>query len=235
MLKNFATGAAIALSFQSLAFAQSTSPFADITSPVAKMEAGKIKRVKMKDLPPGLRKVAEDDLKKNPLGSSRGYGHLPEEAMPYLKNYHGNMVGISEIKRNSTSKLADVSKTELEKYTLEGAIPEGPTKKGPWSSMSRVYKRPDGVVLMLHEWDYVKDGGGIVIVDELMNTTVSGTPARFSLKKSPSGEVLSELTWATKQKYFTLTVMGEVANDARFAYNLAWMTRLASGISTSAE
>ena len=66
---------------------------------------------------------------------------------------------------------------------------------------------------MLQEWDYVADGGGITIVKEAMNTTVGKFPAQLSRKRSPSGKVMTELSWATEKKYFTLTVWADVPKE----------------------
>lgn len=83
---------------------------------------------------------------------------------------------------------------------------------------------------MLHEWDYIGDGGAIVFIDELMNTQVLDMPARFSVKQSPSGQMLSELIWATNKKYLTITVIGDVPTDDANKYNLSWLLRIASAI-----
>lgn len=84
---------------------------------------------------------------------------------------------LSDIEKNLTVKLADLSRGELNKYKLEGAYPDGPTKAGPWSSVTRVFKRDDDVAILLHEWDYIGDGGGVMIIEELMNTKLGKSPA----------------------------------------------------------
>jgi hypothetical protein len=135
-----------------------------------------------------------------------------------------------DINKNITFKLSNLSNSGFDALNFEGAYPEGPTKTGPWSSLTRVFKRNDGVLVMLHEWDYSGDGGGITFVDELMNTRVLDAAARLSVNKSPSGQMVSELMWATKKKFFTLTVLGDVPNTDDAPYNAKWLTTLANGI-----
>jgi hypothetical protein len=86
------------------------------------------------------------------------------------------------------------------------------------------------VNVMLHEWNYVGDGGGVMIVEELMNTRVGNTPARLSVKKSPAGWISSELMWVTKNRLFTLTVLDDVPDNSNAKYNIKWLSRLAEGI-----
>lgn len=146
-----------------------------------------------------------------------------------MRDYHTRLIHPREVSRNMTFRFADISASEFASYPFEGAIPEGPTKEGPWTSMARVFKRDDSAVVLLREWDFVKDGGGILLIKEMMNTKVANMPARLNVKQSESGAVVSELSWATPKKLFTLTVMDDVSKaDTR--YNAQWMIRLANSI-----
>ncbi|NHR07149.1 hypothetical protein HA052_18310 [Chromobacterium haemolyticum] len=79
-------------------------------------------------------------------------------------------------------RLSDISASELGAYRLEGIVPQGPNRRGPWSSFDWVFTRPDGVLLVLSEWDFVADGGGVLALREDMNMSVRGHPARFQLR-----------------------------------------------------
>jgi hypothetical protein len=181
-------------------------------------------------LPPAARKTVEEELNEQAFGGNRRFGDIPDDAIIYMRNYRARIKNIGDVENNLTFKMADVSRGELNKYTLEGAYPEGPTKPGPWSSRTRVFKGDDNAIVLLHEWNYVGDGGGVMIVEELMNTQVGNTPARLSIKKSPAGWISSELIWVTKKRLFTLTVLGDVPDDGTAKYNLNRLTRLAAGI-----
>jgi hypothetical protein len=202
----------------------------DAVAPYEIVEGGKLKRISIHTLTPKVKQLVQEDLNQDAFAKVRVYGSIPDDAVIYRKNYHARVKDMKEISKNVTFKLADVSGGRFDGLALEGAYPEGPTKSGPWSSLTRVFKRSDGVLVMLHEWDYSGDGGGITFVDELMNTKVVDVPARLSVNKSPSGQVVSELMWATKKKFFTLTVLDDVPNTEASAYNIAWLTKLASDI-----
>lgn len=226
MLRNLAIG--IAMIFGAATLASAANPIVpDEFSPVPGIQVGKVKRISIENLPVAVKRVVQLDIEKDAFAKVRQYGEIPDDAIIYKKNYYANLKDMREIEKNTTFKISNLSKSQFNKLKFEGAYPEGPTKSGPWSSLTRIFKRDDGVLLFLHEWDYVGDGGGVMMVEELMNTTVSDMPARFSVKKSPSGQVLSELIWATEKRYFTLSVLDDVTNVEGAKYNVKWLTGLA--------
>lgn len=147
-------------------------------TPMPQMEIGKVKHFSKNQLTPDLKAFAEKEMAK----SNTGYEIVPEEIFTYSSNYFNRLQLENEIKSKIQVKLTDIKPTELKEYVYEGIIPEGPTIDGPWTSVTRVFKRPDGVILMLTEWDYIADGGEIVAISELMNVTVSNVPAMLSVK-----------------------------------------------------
>lgn len=199
-------------------------------SPVPQIEPGKIKHISIDQLSPSVKEVVQRDLQTDALAKQNRFGDIPDDAINYKKNYHANLKDLREIDKNMRFKIANLSSSELAKYRYEGAYPEGPTKTGPWSSLTKIFTRDDGVLVMLHEWDYAGDGGGVVMVDELMNVKVNGSPARFSVRRSPTGQVVSELIWATTSRYYTLTVMDNIENADASKYNLNWLLALAGEV-----
>lgn len=227
MQKNIAVWI-IALSAHSMAFA--ADDMQQALSPVPQIEPGKIKHISIDKLSPSVKKMVQRDLQTDALAKQNRFGDIPDDAINYKKNYHANLKDLREIDKNMRFKIANLSSCELAKYRYEGAYPEGPTKTGPWSSLTKIFTRDDGVLVMLHEWDYAGDGGGVVMVDELMNVKVSGSPARFSVRRSPTGQVVSELIWATTRRYYTLTVMDNIENADAAKYNLKWLLALAGEV-----
>lgn len=221
----------IALSTHSMAFA--ADDMVQALSPVPQIEPGKIKHVSIHNLSPSVKEVVQRDLLTDALAKQNRFGDIPDDAINYKKNYHANLKDLREIDKNMRFKIANLSSSELSKYRYEGAYPEGPTKTGPWSSLTKIFTRDDGVLVMLHEWDYAGDGGGVVIVDELMNVKVNGSPSRFSVKKSPTGQVVSELIWATTSRYYKLIVMDNIENTDVSKYNLNWLLALAGEVKPS--
>ena len=200
--------------FLVLAFSSSTT-FAVETTPLpsnspqwsasSQMEIGRAKIVSLSQLPSAMRQVTQDQVTQR----ATGYESVPEEVFIHGRNYLPRLKSANEHRRIRV-KLSDISLTGLDSFTYVGFLPEGPSKEGPWTSVTRVFQKIDGTILMLHEWDFAADGGGVLIVKEAMNTTVGGIPAQLSHKRAPSGQVLTELSWATKSKYFILSVWGDV-------------------------
>lgn len=203
---------------------------AQSVAPVAGVEVGRVNVVSMGALTPEVRKIVGEDLKRSAVGAATSYESIPDEAVNYMKDFHSHLIHPREITRNTTFKTSDVAATDLARFTFEGAYPQGPTQAGPWTSLARVFKRDDNVLVILHEWDYIKDGGRVMMVKELMNEQVGRSPARFAVKRSPSGAFVSELTWATQNRFYTLTVLDKASTDQRQRYNRKWMTNLASSI-----
>ncbi|UTY59469.1 hypothetical protein [Massilia sp. erpn] len=221
--------AALALTVMG-AQAQKAAVSSSDIAPDAPVKPGVVSYIGIDELSAPLKAAAMKDLQANALAERRTYAHIPDEAVRYRKNYAENIKNFGNAKTNLTFKLADIQRSQLANYKYEGIVPDGPTKQGPWSRINRVFVRPDGVVVMLYEWDYPSDDGGISIVKELMNTSVGSVPARYSVAKSPSGDVVTELLWVEKDKYFTITVLGEVPNNDRSSYNLSWLRNIASSI-----
>ena len=211
-------------------FANNSTEKLPQSSPVPGVQIGKVTVTSIHKLTPTVKKMVEADLAEQPFGANRKLGEISDDAIIYRKNYYAQLKPLRDVEKNLTFKLADISRGELGKYTLEGVIPEGPSQKGPWSSVTRIFKRDDNVVVMLHEWNYVGDGGGVMIIEELMNTKVNNSPARFSVKRSPAGWLSSELMWVTNKSMYTLTVMDDVPDSSKAKYNVKWLTSVAASI-----
>jgi len=197
------------------------------SSPVPTMEIGKVKHLSKEEIPPELKAVVEDDIEK----SRKGYEEVSEEYFEYLDNYQNYLRVEDDVLPNLKLTLANLARTEFESYKYEGMIPGGPTIPGPWTSVTRVFRSQDGMLVKLTEWDFVADGGAIVIVDEVMNSRVSGVPAFMAVKKSPSGKAVTTLTWATDKKQYTLTAEDDGSvHGARKLNTKKWLVKLAESI-----
>lgn len=144
--------------------------------------------------------------------------------------YRSGLLSPEAVRTQAKSRLSDISASELSAYRLDGIIPQGPGRSRPWSSFDWVFTRPDGVLLVLSEWAFVADRGGVLVLQEEMNATVRGHPGRFQLRNTRSGRRVSELSWASRQKLYSLKVWDEAGPDARQTYNSAWLLRLAEQI-----
>jgi len=211
---------------------------ADAADPVPQIEPGKAKLVDLASLPPPLRRTVDDEMRRLSAGDGVLYGDMTSEEAHDLESADGRALplegALARFIAHATVPPADVTASDLAGYTLAGVVPKGPGQDGPWSSVKRVYRRPDGVLVMLHEWAYVAEGGGVLGVRELMNASVRhGTarcPAQFAIRRAPTGQVVSELRWFTDAKVFTLSVAQDVLADGGKDHGKAWMLRLAEAI-----
>lgn len=96
-----------------------------------------------------------------------------------------------------------------------GEVWEPSTNGGPSQRVSRFYKY-SGKTVMLSEWDYEADKGGIVQLSNYLNAVVNGRPAVFLVKKSRGQGALWKLSWNKAPKNFQLYVHEELF-DSRTA------------------
>jgi hypothetical protein len=196
-------------------------------APITGAAVGKVTYVSIDTLPAGMKERTERDA----ATIAKGYEVVGNEAFLRRDNYRDRLRQESDIRDNIKVKLSSTDTTSLSKYEYEGVMPDGPSHDGPWTSIIRVFKRPDGIPIFVSEWDFVADGGAVVIVKELMNAKVDKTPARLIVKKSQDGKNLSELSWATSKKYYTISVWDDVTGvDSKGIYDKKWLLQIAEGL-----
>lgn len=172
------------------------------------MTQGKATVISQDKLPAAMQKVARAHIAQSRAGG--GYEPVPEDVFTYGLSYQSRILRDGNSAHNIKVKLAELGGSALAHCRYDGFLPDGPTLNGPWTSVVRVFTCSNNQIVMLSEWDYVADGGGVTIVKEAMNTAVGKFPAQLSRKRSPSGKVMTELSWATDKKYITLTVWADV-------------------------
>jgi hypothetical protein len=210
----------------------------DAADPVPHIESGKAKLVDLASLPPQLRHTVDDEIKRLRTGDGVFYGDMTSEEAHDLESADRRALplegALDRFVGHATVPPADVSASDLAGYTLAGVVPEGGGQDGPWTSVKRVYRRPDGVLVILHEWAYAAEGGGVLGVRELMNASVrhgaTRCPAQFAIRRAPTGQVVSELRWFTDAKVFTLSVAQDVLADGGKDHGKAWLLHLAETI-----
>lgn len=95
-----------------------------------------------------------------------------------------------------------------------GAVPSGIKTTEGWTAVSRLIVEPKLGLMMLEEIDYVASGGGLTMIKEAINEDINGRPAIFRAKTSHGGKSITELTWATDQKIYTLSSNRSVKGGA---------------------
>lgn len=192
------------------------------TGRLTHVKQGTVTYVPRNLLPQASQKVDEIDAANN----ATGYETVDDNFFSSKQKYY--LSGRSEFSviNNLTSPLASVAKSELSKFNSLGVVPDGPTRKGPWSMVIRVFQRPDGTLVALREADYRE--GAIVVPTENINSTVGSIPAVFRMKSSLGGKTLSSISWVTPHKIFDLEVFDNVLSNTK--YNKAWLIKLAEGV-----
>lgn len=168
----------------------------------------------IEDLPPGLKEIAKN---KHAEFLSKGHMDAPDSEVTNIKNLLKLASPLSSVEGNLKVKLSTLNTAAFNNLKFEGIFPEGPTRKGPWTSVSRIYTTPNGAIIQLHEWDYVADGGGITIQKEMVNESINGRyPAVLSIEKSAQGNALTTLAWATERKIYRLSMTGHVKGNGMY-------------------
>ena len=192
------------------------------------VETGKVTHVHKDELPEDMKKFINDRVTEE---KEKGYEATPEEFFIASAGYRNYLQQESNLKPKIAVALADIGGTELKHYVYEGIIPEGPTVGGPYTKVTRVFMREDGVVVMLTEWDYVADGAAIMAVKEMMNVKVNNIPGIITIKKSPSGKTMTDLHWSTNKKDFTVSVWEDADKKHKGKkYDREWLLNLAENL-----
>jgi hypothetical protein len=94
-----------------------------------------------------------------------------------------------------------------------GFVPQGPTLNGLWSKVARLFRYKEKTVV-LSEWDYVADGGGVLQFSELVNVDINGSRGSLAVKTAVGKGALWSLTWERQGKLFELYILEPKLEDA---------------------
>jgi hypothetical protein len=124
--------------------------------------------------------------------------------MANLAAYRQGVKRAEDVLPNTAIELVSLAGTPFERhFTLLGYIAEGTAPRGPWTSVSRMFAKPPGELVLLKEWDFGLDGGGVVLLDEMLNTRVGAARATFIVTRS--GDVTQTMVqWISGTRQFEL-------------------------------
>ncbi len=71
---------------------------------------------------------------------------------------------------------------------------------------TRVFRRNDGLIISLEEWDLTIIGGGVAEVYRVPDVRVNGWPGYWEISQSKSGKAVSRLWWQGATRKFEITV-----------------------------
>ncbi|MBL1260478.1 MAG: hypothetical protein COB33_008105 [Thiotrichaceae bacterium] len=140
---------------------------------------------------------------------NKGYIDVTEDAVSYLDRAKENKEKRLKPMIDGSSKLkimpANLDASPLRQATLLGASASGGYTEDGWTGLNRIFIVPKLGIVGLEELDFLASEGGMAFIEEAINQDVNGYPAILSVKQSRSKKGLSELTWATDRKIFTLS------------------------------
>lgn len=163
-----------------------------------------VKFYSIDDLPTGIR---EEESRRHQEYKAKGYVDSSEEEVSWLEAMPKAVKPFADYKEKVQVKLANLDGTPFSALKFLGVVREGPPH-----SLSRLFSFPNGTLLLLREWDYVAEGGGMLIPKDRVNEQVNGVPAVLGIGQSAKGKAMSELTWATDAKSYSLIMSGHVEN-----------------------
>jgi hypothetical protein len=97
----------------------------------------------------------------------------------------------------------DASKTPLAAWEFLGYAREGSPNR-----VSRLYRRADGSLLNLEEWDFAADGGAVYQSAGMRNARVGTHEATSTGLRGKSGCIESMLSWFDERKNVSLRIAG---------------------------
>lgn len=147
----------------------------------------------------------------------KGYVDATEEAVSYLdkakENKDKRLKSMAEVMPKLKIKPANVESSPLGQADFLGATASGGHTEEGWTGLHRIFVVPKLGLVGLDEIDFIASQGGIAFIKEAINQEVNGFPAILSVKQSRSNKGLTELTWATGQKIYTLSTNRALKNQ----------------------
>ncbi len=147
----------------------------------------------------------------------KGYVDATEAAVSYLdkakENKDKQLKSMAEVMPKLKINPANVESSPLGQAVLLGATASGGHTEEGWTGLNRIFVVPKLGLVGLDEVDFIASQGGIAFIKEAINQDVNGFPAILSVKQSRSNKGLTELTWATGQKIYTLSTNRALKNQ----------------------
>src|SRR3569623_3429992 len=134
----------------------------------------------------------------------------PHGWMADLDAYRRVVKPASEVVPNVTVRLSALQGTPFERMTLLGYLPAGGLPQGPGTAVQRLFSTASGELVLLKEWDFGLDGGGVVMFDEMLNTKVGASRATIKVTKA-GGWTQTAITWVSGTRQIELLAVCKLA------------------------
>lgn len=162
--------------------------------------------------------ISRDQLPRSPLTKSTAGPKTGErfKTAPYdrvinddggwvidFDRYPRMLKAASDVLPKSSIDLMPLEGTTFDEFTLLGYVPDGSTPHGTWTAIARVFTAPDSELVVLREWDFGLDDGGVLLLDDMLNSEVGRV--RATVIETHTGSVTQTLvSWITGTRKFEL-------------------------------
>ncbi len=176
---------------------------------------------------------AKADAMRELLDNQHGYTQVSDAWISDALHYEKALLPPGDNSAAVGTLRIDPARTALARMSFIGTIAEM-KRDGRVVMAKRVFKRADGVVLFVSEWQFAEAGGAIVRIRELQNAKVGRHLARLMVERAPGGARRTELMWNDERTAFTVDVFDDVDSaQARAAgYDRQWLLQLAESFGT---
>lgn len=117
-----------------------------------------------------------------------------------------------------TVSPASIADTKFSTLQYVGFIADGLGKSPPWSAISRIFRDNDENVIQISEWDFVADGGGLLLLDEFQNVKVGPFKGSMLKNVSATGMTSWQISWVEIRKkielYYVCALHSKCASQA---------------------
>ncbi len=186
--------------------------------------------VPLDDLPPGARTIALRDLADN----QRGYSMVSEATIADAMHFERNLIPPGDPRVPDSTMKVMPERTGLAKMAFLGTVIDM-MRDGQPVMATRMFRRDDGVLVSVQEWQFAEAGGAIQNVRELLNTRVGAHPGRLIVEHSSPGDLRrTVLSWNDGRTAYTLEVYDDVDSARAIAagHGRDWLQQLAESLGT---
>lgn len=187
--------------------ALSTCAIAQTPDQMPKPKGLVIESLENQPVPEHLKEMARNEYKQM---REQGFADAPEEAVAELDRYllpknKERLKTMDELRQVLLIQPADLTGTPFAAAEFIGGVTMGVAVEDKWTGIARLFKVRSLGIIKLEEWDFTATDGGIIFAKEFINEDINGIPAILVAKESLSGKTMTEVTWVTDKKVYTLT------------------------------
>ena len=184
------------------------------------IKPGEARTIRLQDMPEPSRRFFNDPAAiRGSEAEHAGHRYRKRDASPdevaridEVLAFAGRGTAKGEVKIRQASFLPD---SPLVGAELLGTLLEAPLGTNI-TRVSRIFRLGERKV-MIGEWDFSVDGGGVTQLEEFVNASVKGRPAVLAADVSPGKDALWRLTWTTPSKQMSVYIHEPVYSPSTVA------------------